>query len=85
MSVTLKIAFHGSEYLTCHNHLFDATSSLFLSRGSHMFIKNSEPNGIVDSQTLSHSANKVIFLKSALNHIYLSSSSLFWIESYHWY
>ena len=50
-----------------------------------MFIKNSEPNGIVDSQTLSHSANKVIFLKSALNHIYLSSSSLFWIESYHWY
>jgi hypothetical protein len=83
MSVTLNIDFHGSENFTCHNHLFEAISSLFFNRGSPMLIKNSEPNGTVDSHTLSHSANSVMFLKSALNQIYLSSSSLFCIESYH--
>jgi hypothetical protein len=77
MSVTLNIDLDGSENFTCHNHLFEATSSLFFSNGSHMFIRNSDPKGIVDSQTLSHSANRVMFLKSALNHMYFSNSSLF--------
>jgi hypothetical protein len=67
MSITLEIVFHGLENFTCPSPLTDATSSLFFNKGSQILIRNSDQYGTVASPTLSHSAKRVMFLKSHLN------------------
>ena len=88
--MTLKISLFGSEYIVFSKpQLWFVFGILVLvdilsKRGSQILIKNSDPNGRVDSQTVFPAAKFVMFLKFPLKPMYLSRVSLFCIESYPW-